>query len=137
MLVVEAQGERGAVTLGDILAIRACARGAAGIVTDDGVPDGDAVAAVGTLGWATAAHPTVVGRRHVPWDSDLTIACGGTVVQPGDVIVGDADGVLVLPPSLAERLADAALAQEAEDGYIAEHVAEGHAVDGLFPMNAA
>jgi 5-oxopent-3-ene-1,2,5-tricarboxylate decarboxylase/2-hydroxyhepta-2,4-diene-1,7-dioate isomerase len=78
----------------------------------------------------------VLGRRHVPWDHDLTIACGGATVQPGDVIVGDADGVIVIPPGLVEEVADAALAQEVEDAWIAERVAEGHPVDGLFPMNA-
>jgi 5-oxopent-3-ene-1,2,5-tricarboxylate decarboxylase / 2-hydroxyhepta-2,4-diene-1,7-dioate isomerase len=78
----------------------------------------------------------VLGRKHVPWDSDLTIACGGATVQPGDVVVGDADGVVVIPPALAEEVADAALAQEEEDAWIAEQVRAGHPVDGLFPMNA-
>ena len=82
------------------------------------------------------AHPAVLGRRHVPWDLDVTIACGGTTVQPGDVIVGDGDGVIVIPPALAEEVVDAALAQEDEDAWIAEQVAAGHPVDGLFPMNA-
>jgi len=57
-------------------------------------------------------------------------------VQPGDILVGDRDGVIVLPPALAEEVADAALAQEDEDAWIAEQVAAGHPVDGLFPMNA-
>ena len=66
----------------------------------------------------------------------MTIGCGGTAVQPGDVIVGDADGVIVIPPALAEEVADATLAQEDEDAWIAQQVAAGHPVDGLFPMNA-
>ncbi|MDN3496351.1 fumarylacetoacetate hydrolase family protein [Planococcus sp. APC 4015] len=137
VIVIEARGETGSGTLGDILAIRAHARGAAGIVTDGGVRDADAVTAVGIPVYTSGAHPAVLGRRHVPWDHDLTIACGGTTVQPGDVIVGDADGVIVIPPGIAEEVADAALAREDEDAWIAARVAEGHAVDGLFPMNAA
>lgn len=136
VIVIEARGETGSGTLGDILAIRAHARGAAGIVTDGGVRDRDAVAAVGLPVYASGAHPAVLGRKHVPWDHDVTIACGGTTVQPGDIIVGDADGVIVIPPALAEEVADAALAQEAEDAWIAARVAEGHPVDGLFPMNS-
>lgn len=136
ILVIEARGETGSGTLGDILALRAHARGAAGIVTDGGVRDYDAVAAIGIPVYSAGAHPAVLGRRHVPWDVDVTIGCGGTTVQPGDVLVGDADGVIVLPPSLAEEVVDAALAQEEEDGWIAEQVAAGHPVDGLFPMNA-
>jgi len=137
VVVIEARGETGSGTLGDILAIRAHARGAAGIVTDGGVRDAEAVTAVGIPVYAAGAHPAVLGRRHVPWDHDLTIACGGTTVQPGDIIVGDADGVIVIPPALAEEVVDAALAREDEDAWIAARVAEGHPVDGLFPMNAA
>jgi 2-keto-4-pentenoate hydratase/2-oxohepta-3-ene-1,7-dioic acid hydratase in catechol pathway/regulator of RNase E activity RraA len=136
VIVIEARGERGSGTLGDILAIRAHARGAAGIVTDGGVRDAAAVADVGIPVFTAGPHPAVLGRRHVPWDHDITIACGGATVQPGDIIVGDADGVVVLPPALAESVVDDALAQEAEDAWIAARVAEGHPVDGLFPMNA-
>ncbi|WP_396823026.1 fumarylacetoacetate hydrolase family protein [Microbacterium trichothecenolyticum] len=136
VVVIEARGEAGSGTLGDILAIRAHARGAAGIVTDGGVRDAAAVAAVGIPVYSSGAHPAVLGRKHVPWDADVTIACGGTTVQPGDIIVGDADGVIVIPPGIAEEVVDAALAQEGEDAWIADRVAEGHPVDGLFPMNA-
>ena len=136
VIVIEARGEAGSGTLGDILAIRAHARRAAGIVTDGGVRDADAVASVGIPVFSNGAHPAVLGRKHVPWDSDVTIGCGGTTVQPGDIIVGDADGVIVLPPALAEEVVDAALAQEEEDAWIAQQVAAGHPVDGLFPMNA-
>jgi 5-oxopent-3-ene-1,2,5-tricarboxylate decarboxylase / 2-hydroxyhepta-2,4-diene-1,7-dioate isomerase len=136
VIVIEARGETRSGTLGDILAIRAHARGAAAIVTDGGVRDLDAVAAVGIPVYTSGAHPAVLGRRHVPWDVDVTIGCGGTTVQPGDVVVGDADGVIVIPPGLVEEVVDAALAQEDEDAWIAARVAEGHPVDGLFPMNA-
>jgi 2-keto-4-pentenoate hydratase/2-oxohepta-3-ene-1,7-dioic acid hydratase in catechol pathway/regulator of RNase E activity RraA len=136
VIVIEARGEAGSGTLGDILAIRAHAAGAAGIVTDGGVRDYDAVAAVGLPIYTTGAHPAVLGRKHVPWEGDVTIGCGGTTVQPGDVIVGDRDGVIVIPPALVEEVVDAALAQEYEDGWIAQRVAEGHPVKGLFPMNA-
>lgn len=136
VIVIEARGETGSGTLGDVLAIRAHARGAAGIVTDGGVRDAAAVAAVGIPVYSSGAHPAVLGRKHVPWDVDVTVACGGTTVQPGDVIVGDDDGVLVIPPALVEEVVDAALAQEDEDAWIAARVAEGHPVDGLFPMNA-
>lgn len=136
VLVIEARGERGSATLGDILAIRAHARGAAAIVTDGGVRDADTVATVGIPVFARGPHPAVLGRKHVPWDADLTIACGGATVQPGDIVVGDTDGVLVIPPGIAEEVADATLAQEEEDGWIARKAAEGHPVEGLFPMNA-
>jgi 5-oxopent-3-ene-1,2,5-tricarboxylate decarboxylase/2-hydroxyhepta-2,4-diene-1,7-dioate isomerase len=136
VVVIEARGERDSGTLGDILALRASARNAAGIVTDGGVRDFDAVAAVGIPVFAAGAHPAVLGRRHVPWDADVTIACGGTTIQPGDIIVGDSDGVIVIPPAMAEAVVDATLAQEDEDAWIAGRVAAGHPIDGLFPLNA-
>lgn len=136
VLVIEARGETGSGTLGDILALRAHARGAAGIVTDGGVRDYAAVAAVGIPVYSAGAHPAVLGRRHVPWDVDVAVACGGTTVEPGDVLVGDGDGVVVIPPALVEEVVDAALAQEEEDAWIAGQVAAGHPVDGLFPMDA-
>ncbi|KAA9111312.1 fumarylacetoacetate hydrolase family protein [Microbacterium rhizomatis] len=136
VIVIEARGETGSGTLGDILALRARARGAAGIVTDGGVRDIEAIAAIDLPVYSRGAHPAVLGRKHVPWDVGLTIACGGAAVQPGDVIVGDADGVIVIPPGLAEEIVDDALAQEEEDAWIADQVAAGHPVEGLFPMNA-
>ncbi|CAH0126881.1 fumarylacetoacetate hydrolase family protein [Microbacterium sp. Bi121] len=136
IIVIEARGDATTGTLGDILALRATARGAAGVVTDGGVRDFDEVARIGLPVFSQGAHPSVLGRKHVPWDLDVTIACGGAAVQPGDVIVGDGDGVIVIPPSLAEEVVDATLAQEDEDSWIAVQVEAGHPVDGLFPMNA-
>ncbi|MGA1838287.1 fumarylacetoacetate hydrolase family protein [Herbiconiux sp. 11R-BC] len=137
VLVIEARGEAGTGTVGDILALRAQVRGAAGIVTDGGIRDIAAVADLGIPSYSQGGHPAVLGRRHVPWDVDVTIACGGAAVQPGDVIVGDDDGVLVIPPHLVDEVVAAAIAQEREEEFIAARVAEGESVDGLYPMNAA
>lgn len=136
VLVVEARGERGTGTVGDVLALRAQVRGAAGIVTDGGVRDSAAVAAFDIPVYAQGPHPSVLGRKHVPWETDVTIACGGAAVQPGDIVVGDDDGVIVIPPALLDEVLAEAEAQEAEDAWVAARVAEGEAVDGLFPMNA-
>ena len=137
ILVMEARGEKGTGTIGDILALRAQVRGAAAIITDGGVRDFSAVAAMDMPTYYANPHPAVLGRRHIPWDTDITIACGGTTVQPGDIIVADSDGILVIPPALAEELADDSIAQEREETFIAEMVQQGHSVDGLYPLNAA
>ncbi|MGO2930925.1 fumarylacetoacetate hydrolase family protein [Microbacterium sp.] len=136
IIVIEARGDATTGTLGDILALRAQARGAAGVVTDGGVRDFDEVTRIGLPVFSQGAHPSVLGRKHVPWELDVTIGCGGAAVQPGDIIVGDGDGVVVIPPSIAAEVVDATLAQEDEDAWIAEQVEAGHPVDGLFPMNA-
>ncbi|MFF1831214.1 fumarylacetoacetate hydrolase family protein [Paenarthrobacter sp. NPDC058040] len=136
ILVMEARGEKGTGTVGDILALRAQVRGAAAIITDGGVRDYSAVAELEMPTYFANPHPAVLGRRHIPWDTDITIACGGATVQPGDIIVADSDGILVIPPAIAEELADECIAQEKEEVFIFRMVQEGNSVDGLYPMNA-
>jgi 5-oxopent-3-ene-1,2,5-tricarboxylate decarboxylase / 2-hydroxyhepta-2,4-diene-1,7-dioate isomerase len=136
ILVMEARGEKGTGTVGDILALRAQVRGAAAIITDGGVRDFTAVAGLDMPTYFANPHPAVLGRRHVPWDTDITIACGGTTVQPGDIIVADSDGILVIPPAIAEELVEDCIAQEQEEAFIFEMVKQGNSVDGLYPMNA-
>ncbi|VEI13430.1 fumarylacetoacetate hydrolase family protein [Trueperella bialowiezensis] len=136
VLVMEARGYEHAGTLGDILALRAKVRGAAGIITDGAVRDWAAVEEVGLPVFAQAAHPSVLGRVHIPWDTDVTITCGRVAVQPGDVIVGDDDGAIVIPPHMVEELVADAEQQESEEEFIAQMVAAGESVDGLYPLNA-
>ncbi|WP_350347414.1 fumarylacetoacetate hydrolase family protein [Agromyces sp. G08B096] len=136
VIVIEARGERTTGTVGDVLALRARVRGAAGVVTDGGVRDADVVAGLGLPVYAQGPHPSVLGRKHVPWETDVTVSCGGAAVQPGDIMVGDGDGVIVIPPALVEEVLAEAEAQEREDAWVAEQVAGGASVDGLFPMNA-
>ncbi|NEM91072.1 fumarylacetoacetate hydrolase family protein [Galbitalea soli] len=136
VLVIEARGETVTGTVGDILALRAERLGAAGVVSDGGIRDFATVAALGIPSYSAGPHPAVLGRRHVPWETDVTIACGGAAVQPGDVIVGDDDGVLVIPPALVREVVADAIEQEREERFIAEQVDSGASVKGLYPMNA-
>ncbi|MFF2345855.1 fumarylacetoacetate hydrolase family protein [Pseudarthrobacter sp. NPDC058119] len=135
ILVMEARGEKGTGTVGDILALRAQVRGAAAIITDGGIRDYSAVADLDMPTYFANPHPAVLGRRHIPWDTDITIACGGATVQPGDIIVADSDGILVIPPAIAEELVDDCIQQEKEEAFIFEMVRQGNSVDGLYPMN--
>jgi 5-oxopent-3-ene-1,2,5-tricarboxylate decarboxylase/2-hydroxyhepta-2,4-diene-1,7-dioate isomerase len=137
VLVMDARGDASSGTIGDLLVLRAQVLGAAGIVTDGGLRDLAIVSGLDIPTYHAGAHPAVLGRRHVPWDIDQSIACGGASVQPGDVIVGDADGLLVIPPSLVEEVVEAAVEQEQQELFIAEKVEAGEAIDGLFPLNAA
>jgi 5-oxopent-3-ene-1,2,5-tricarboxylate decarboxylase/2-hydroxyhepta-2,4-diene-1,7-dioate isomerase len=134
VLVVEARRDPTAGTLGDILALRAHTRGAAGIVTDGAARDAAAVAAIDLPVYTSGQHPAVLGRRHVPWEADVTIACGGATVQVGDVIVADDDGAVVIPPGLVAEVLDAAEQQEREEEWIAARVAEGAGLDHLYPL---
>jgi len=135
VVIIDARGETGSGTLGDILALRARNLGAAGIVTDGGVRDLAVITEIGIPTYHSGGHPAVLGRKHVPWDVDQTVACGGAAVQPGDIIVGDSDGILVIPPHLIHALVEEAIIQEREEEFIAEMVIAGGRVEELFPLN--
>jgi regulator of RNase E activity RraA/2-keto-4-pentenoate hydratase/2-oxohepta-3-ene-1,7-dioic acid hydratase in catechol pathway len=134
VLVIEARGDPTAGTVGDILALRAQVRGAAGIVTDGAIRDSQALAAMDMPLYYGATHPAVLGRRHVPWEVNGVIACAGVTVRPGDIIAGDGDGVVVIPAHLAMEVAQDAAEQELQEEFAAAMVARGESVDGLYPL---
>ena len=135
VLVIDARGEPGAGTIGDILAARALARGATGIVTDGGLRDSPAVGALDIPTYYQAPHAAVLGLLHHPLEVNVPIACGGTLVVPGDVIVGDAEGVLVIPAALAEEVARDALEQEHREAWALERVKAGESIRGIYPLS--
>ena len=135
VLVIGARGEPNAGTIGDILALRAQMRGAAGIITDGAVRDSAAVAELDIPTYSAGHHPAVLGRHHVPWEADVAIACAGALVTPGDLLVGDADGVVVLPHDLVAEIVAAAVEQEREDRFVAEQVRAGSSIVGLSPLD--
>ncbi len=137
VLVIEARGDLSAGTIGDILALRAQVRGAAGIVTDGAIRDSAALARLAIPAYHAAVHPAVLGRRHVPWESGVAVACAGVTIQPGDILVGDADGVVVVPPGIAAEVLADAREQERQEEFIAARIAEGESIDGLYPLGDA
>ncbi|MFD0201631.1 MULTISPECIES: fumarylacetoacetate hydrolase family protein [Saccharothrix] len=134
VLVIDAREDHGAGTLGDILALRALKRGAAGVVTDGCLRDSPAFAELDLPSCSAGAHAAVLGRRHVPWEVGVDVACAGVLVRPGDVLVGDAEGVLLIPPDLVDEVAADALRQEREERFVLARVDAGESVDGLYPL---
>jgi 2-keto-4-pentenoate hydratase/2-oxohepta-3-ene-1,7-dioic acid hydratase in catechol pathway/regulator of RNase E activity RraA len=135
VLVIEARGETGSGTIGDILALRALRRGATGIVTDGGLRDSPAVAELEIPTYYKAPHAAVLGLLHYPLETGVPVACAGVLVMPGDVLVGDAEGVLVLPAALAEEVALHALEQERREAWALERVDEGESIRGVYPLS--
>lgn len=134
ILVIEARGDPSAGTVGDILALRAQVRGAKGIVTDGAIRDSAALAELTIPVYHAATHPAVLGRRHVPWDTGTVVACAGVTIQPGDILTGDADGVIVVPGQLAAQVAADAFEQERQEVFVAERVADGESIQELYPL---
>lgn len=134
ILVIDARGDPDAGTIGDILALRAQQRGAAGVVSDGAIRDSSAIAALDIPVYHRGVHPSPLGRKHVPWDTDLPVACGGVLVCPGDILVGDSDGVVLVPEEIAEMVCADAIEQERQERFVAERVRAGDSIDGLYPI---
>jgi regulator of RNase E activity RraA len=137
VLVIDARNETDAGTIGDIFAMRAIQLGAVGMVTDGAVRDASALRRMSIAVYQRASHGATFRRLHMPVDQQVPIACAGVAVIPGDVIVGDDDGVVVVPAALADEVAAEAARQELEEEWGMERVAAGESTDGAFPITPA
>ena len=135
--VVDAMGVTDAGVWGDILCERMVYRGVAGMVTDGAVRDLAGVQGTGLPIWAagTAASPSVASLTFADWQ--LPVACGGVAVIPGDVIVADMDGAVVIPAALLYEVLELGLEQERLEGWMMQEVGRGVALPGLYPPNEA
>jgi regulator of RNase E activity RraA len=133
VLVMDTRGDASAASAGHILLTRMQVRGAAGVVTDGALRDMPEIAQMDWPVYARGASAPTNLIRHHAVDIDVPIACGGVPVYPGDVIVGDGEGVVVLPPHLADEIAVAAEAQEAFEAFVLDEVRSGKSIFGIYP----
>lgn len=133
VLVFDSRKDARAASAGAILVGRLKARGAAGVVTDGGFRDSAEIAALGFPAYhARPSAPTNLTLNHAV-DINVPIGCGDAPVFPGDVILGDADGVIVIPAHLAGEIAAEATEMTAYEDFAAEKVSEGRSLVGLYP----
>jgi len=137
VLVVDSRGDALAASAGGILMARLMVRGAAGFVTDGGLRDTGEIAALDFPSYCRAASaPTNLIRHHAVGLNE-PIGCGGVAVYPGDIVVGDGDGVVVIPAHLAAEIADACYEQEKFEEFVVAKVKEGRSIFGLYPPDDA
>jgi len=134
VLVVDARGDARAASAGDLYCGRLKARGCAGIVTDGGLRDTDGIAKTGLPGYHQRPSSPPSPIAHHPLELEVPIGCGGVAVYPGDIIVGDGDGVVVIPADIVDAVAEEALASTLYDEFAEEEVARGRSLVGLFPV---
>jgi regulator of RNase E activity RraA len=132
--VADARGITAAATFGDIVVMRMQKRGVAGIVTDGAVRDRNGLMAIGLPIWTVGitAPPPATHLMLVAWQEP--IACGGVAVFPDDIIVADADGVIVVPSAFAAEIAAGGLEQERLDQWQMEQIKRGVSLSALAPM---
>jgi 5-oxopent-3-ene-1,2,5-tricarboxylate decarboxylase/2-hydroxyhepta-2,4-diene-1,7-dioate isomerase len=135
VLVIDARGELSAGVLGDVLATRLVARGGVAVVTDGAVRDLAAMQEVGLPLFARGVHTASFGQAHIVSDLNIPVQCAGVLIAPGDVLVGDPEGVIAIPQAVAAQAAEAGLEQELRDSFSRTKVAAGASLSEAFPLN--
>jgi regulator of RNase E activity RraA len=133
VLVIDSRKDPRAASAGSILAARLMKRGAAGIVTDGGFRDSPEIADLAFPAYHNRPSAPTNLTRHQAIDINLPIGCGDVAVWPGDVVVGDGEGVVVIPAGIADAIADEAVEMTAFEDFVTEKVLEGHSILGLYP----
>lgn len=135
VLVVDSRGDPRAGTVGNILVTRLRVRGAAAFVTDGAVRDAPEIAAQPFPVFAAARSGAISLSVHHAVDFDVPIACAGVAVYPDDILLGDEEGVVVIPRHLAEVIAEPAAAQEALERFLLAKIEAGASLPGTYPPN--
>jgi regulator of RNase E activity RraA len=133
VVVVDSRDDISAASAGDMLITRAMRRGAAGFVTDGALRDGDAIAQLGFPAYSRAITATTRPAAFHVADLQVPIGCAGVAVYPGDILVGDRNGVIVVPRALAREIAGPAAEQEELEAYLHTRVQAGESLWGVYP----
>ena len=133
VLVMDCRQDASAASAGSILLTRLQVRGGAGVVTDGGIRDATTAGQLDMPVFAAKpSAPTNLTKHHAV-DIDVPVGCGGVAVYPGDIMVGDDDGVMVIPRFLADEVAEDGLEMEAFEDFVMAEVIAGRPIIGLYP----
>ncbi len=133
VLVQDCRGERASASFGSILTLRLKVRGVAGMVSDGPVRDSATIAELGLPVFCAGASAPPNLIRHHAVDFNVPIGCGGVAVYPGDVVVGDGDGVVIIPRHLAAEVAAEAVQMEKFERWVMLEIERGQPVIGTYP----
>jgi len=133
VMVIDSRKDARAASAGSILITRLMVRGAAGVVTDGGFRDSPELAEMPFPVYHQRPSAPTNLTLHQAMDINVPIGCGDVAVFPGDVIVGDREGVFVIPAHLADEVADEAVEMTAFEDFVTEEVQKGRSILGLYP----
>ena len=133
VMVIDSRKDARAASAGSILVTRLMVRGCAGVVTDGGFRDSPEIAELAIPAYHQRPSAPTNLTLHQALDINVPIGCGDAPVFPGDVIVGDREGVVVLPAHLADELAAEAVEMTAFEDFVTEEVRKGRSILGLYP----
>ncbi|MNS97429.1 4-hydroxy-4-methyl-2-oxoglutarate aldolase [compost metagenome] len=133
VLVIDSRKDARAASAGSILVTRLMQRGGAGIVTDGGFRDSPEIARMAMPAYHHRPSARTNLTLHQALEFNVPIGCGDVAVFPGDVVVGDGEGVIVIPAHLAEEIAAEAVEMTAFEDFVTEEVGKGRSIIGLYP----
>lgn len=133
ILVFDSRKDARAASAGAILVMRLQARGVAGVVTDGGFRDSPEIGALNIPAYHRRPSAPTNLTCHQAIDINVPIGCGDAPVFPGDILVGDGEGVVVIPAHLAEEIAHEAFEMTAFEDFVSGEVAKGRSIIGLYP----
>ena len=133
VLVIDSRKDARAASAGGILVSRLMKRGVAGVVTDGGFRDSPDIARLDFPAYHQRPSAPTNLTLHQAIDIDVPIGCGDAPVFPGDIVVGDGDGVIVIPAHLADDIAAEATEMTAFEDFVQERVMDGRSIIGLYP----
>lgn len=133
VLVMDCRQDASAASAGSILLTRLEVRGVAGVVTDGGIRDAQGAAGLDMPVFAAKASAPTNLTKHHALDINVPIGCGSVAVYPGDILVGDGDGVMVIPRHLASEIAQETAGMEVFEEFVLQEVRAGRPIIGLYP----
>jgi regulator of RNase E activity RraA len=133
VLVMDSRKDARAASAGSILITRLAMRGCAGVVTDGGFRDAEGIGRLDMPAYHQRPSAPTNLTLHEALDINVPISCGDAPVFPGDVLVGDGDGVMVIPAHLADEIAEECQGMETFEDFVLEQVQAGASVIGLYP----
>jgi len=133
VLVIDSRKDARAASAGAILVARLMQRGVAGVVTDGGFRDSPEIARLSIPAYHQRPSAPTNITLHQAVEANVPIGCGDAPVWPGDAVVGDGEGVVVVPAHLADEIADEAVEMTVFEDFVAEQVQDGRSIVGLYP----
>jgi regulator of RNase E activity RraA len=133
VFVIDSRKDARAASAGSILVSRLMKRGVAGVVTDGGFRDSPEIARLPIPAYHNRPSAPTNLTLHQALDLNVPIGCGDVAVFPGDVVVGDGEGVIVIPAAISDEVADEAVEMTAFEDFVTEKVMEGRSILGLYP----
>lgn len=135
ILIMDCRQDASAASAGSILVTRLQVRGCGGVVTDGGLRDADEISDLAIPAFCARPSAPTNLTKHQALDINVPIGCGGVAVFPGDIAVGDGDGVVIIPAHLADEIAAEARGMEHYEAWVVDQVKAGASIIGLYPMN--